>query len=114
MVYCIVFFPSLMIVSLWFAPMKRLLECKIFQFLGSISVGIYLFHYPVQCMLRIVDIYCKELKCDFSSPVMWGVYVVLTIIISYVYQNFCSKRCEKCIVRYIKWLVNKDSLRKCE
>lgn len=58
---------------------------RVFVYLGSISISVYLFHYPVQCMIRILDI-AWELNFNYSSVGVWFFYTVLTLIIAALNQ----------------------------
>lgn len=55
LLFIIIVGPMLIWVCLFVPFVKKLLSCKIMVWLGSISMGIYLWHFPIQCLLKICD-----------------------------------------------------------
>lgn len=71
--------------------LNKFLALKPFLFLGNISIGVYLFHFPIQCLFRIADYFLK-LNLDYSTVYVWLSYCLITLIISFLYDKFFSKR----------------------
>ena len=69
--------------------------------LGSISLEIYLFHFPVQIAIKIIDIYWK-LDLNYSCDIVWMVYVLVTIVISLLYHYFISKKVERIVFYFFR------------
>lgn len=74
----------LIIMCVLFVPwLKQILEKKPFTLLGSLSIHIYLFHFPVQCFIRILDEYCN-LNLNYASKIVWLLYIILVLLVSII------------------------------
>lgn len=69
---------------------NKILSMKAMVFLGKISLYIYLLHFPVQYFIKILDV-AFRLKINYSVPLFFIVYSVLTICISII-AYILSKR----------------------
>ena len=63
-----------------------------FVFLGHISIGIYLIHFPIQCVFRLITLYIAEI--DFSSELTWCCYVISVIGFAALYNYVIKNRFE--------------------
>lgn len=88
-VFILGIWPELILAALFIPWLNRLLQWKPLLFLGSLSLDIYLIHFPVQCGIRILDI-CCNLKLDYSSKKIWLLYVVLVIGVSLFYEKIVN------------------------
>ena len=87
----ILFIAPMIIVCTVFVPwLNRLLSLRFFTYLGSLSMGIYLFHFPVQCVIKTVDIYCG-LGLDYSGREVWLLYAASTLAVSILYKHLLAK-----------------------
>lgn len=90
--FFILFIAPMIIICTLFVPwINRFLSMHIFTYLGSLSMEIYLFHFPVQCAIKNIDIYCK-LGLNYSSQKIWVLYAVFTILVSIVYKQLFEKK----------------------
>ena len=71
--------------------LNKFLSLKPFLFLGNISISIYLFHFPIQCLFRIVDHYLN-LNLNYSTKYVWASYVFITLLIAFLYNKFFSEK----------------------
>ena len=83
--------PSLLIFVLNINWMKQLLSFFPFKQLGIISTEIYLFHFPIQLFIRVIDLYLL-LDIDYGSKVFYFIYILLVIIVSFIYHKFLNCR----------------------
>ena len=83
--------PAIILTLLFNELFNNVFRFKIFQFLGSISISIYLFHFPMQCLIKIIDKYF-HLHINYYSKFTWCIYVIITIFISIIYQFIINKK----------------------
>lgn len=69
---------------------NKICNKKTLLFFGKISLGIYLWHFPIQCTLKYLDD-TFSLNIQYSSTEAWLLYVALTIGIAYLYHGFSNK-----------------------
>ncbi len=88
----ILFVAPMIIVGALFTPwLNKLLSIKPLVYLGSLSMQIYLFHFPVQCMIFYLD-RSYNLGLNYSQKSVWLLYVVITLAVSILYkQLFATK-----------------------
>lgn len=75
--------PMIIWLAVDWKPLRWLLECKPLVFLGKCSVHIYLWHFPVQCMFKIVETY-NEWSINYSSKKIFLLYILLSLMVSVV------------------------------
>ncbi|MBQ8246321.1 MAG: acyltransferase [Lachnospiraceae bacterium] len=81
-----------LILSVLFVPwISKLLSLKPFVYLGKISLSIYLWHFPVQCVWKIVDVYWG-LEINYSSRLIWLSYVATVLLLSVLYEKFFAEK----------------------
>lgn len=56
---------------------------EFFEKIGDISFEVYLLHFPVQCIFRLVEC-ILGVQIDYFSIIVWGLYVLSTIIFACV------------------------------
>lgn len=82
--------PEVILAALFIPWLNRLLQWKPFLLLGSLSLDIYLIHFPIQCGIRILDISCN-LQLDYSSKIIWLLYALSVIVASLLYEKILNK-----------------------
>ena len=82
--------PVIILTSLFHKHLNIIFQNKIFVFLGSISLNIYLWHYPVQCAIKNLDL-LFSLSLDFSSILTWSIYVATTLSIA-TFDKYCASK----------------------
>lgn len=88
----ILFIAPMIIISTIFVPwLNRLMSWKICSYLGSLSMEIYLFHFPVQCAIKIFDLH-YNLGLNYSSRKVWILYVASTIFVSILYKHLLEEK----------------------
>lgn len=100
MTFILLVSPAIILLSLWVPVIKRVLSIKLLVILGKLSINIYLFHFPVQCMFKILEVYSGK-TIDYSSYVIWGAYVISTIAFSVVYEYVIKDTYEKGLSKVI-------------
>ena len=95
-------FGPMIILSTLFVPWQNVfMRNPVLRFLGTISWDVYLLHFPVQCVIKIIDVY-MDLGINYSSRVTWIVYVAATLVVSSIYHYLLSKRTEKFVLSFFK------------
>lgn len=93
-------FGPILILSTLFIPwMRSIFGSVLLKFFGTISLEIYLLHFPTQCCIKIVDIFFG-LELNYSSKYVWIAYVVITIGISTVYHFLLSQKIESFVLNF--------------
>ena len=92
--------PVIILTSLFNKLLNIFLQNKIFVFLGSISLNIYLWHYPVQLALKNLDL-LFSLNLNFSSISTWSIYVTTTLAIAIFDKYFASRYYNKMFSAFI-------------
>ena len=86
--------PACIWVSINIGWVRKILEVKPLVLLGKSSMSIYLWHFPVQCMIAVVNLRF-DLKIDFSSRLFYIIYILITLTValcSYLYlEKYVSK-----------------------
>ena len=94
------FGPALIMATLFNNIINRIFSCKFALMFGKISISVFLFHFPVQCFLKIIDNY-YSLQINYSLKYIWLIYVLLTIIISCIYTFFIDSKFSKMLFGFI-------------
>jgi peptidoglycan/LPS O-acetylase OafA/YrhL len=95
------FGPMIIMSTLFIPSQNAFMRNPVLRFLGVISWDIYLFHFPVQCFIKILDVY-MNLNINYSSRVTWVIYVTATIGVSSIYHYLLSKKTESFILNFFK------------
>ncbi len=87
--------PLLILSLLFFKPLNLVVGSKPFAWLGSISMDIYLLHFPVQCAIRVMDLHFNW-QLDYASISVWLVYGIAVLLVATINR--------KCISPLFRWL----------
>lgn len=88
--------------TVWFAPLtvlavlyvpwlRSFFEWRAFQYFGKISIDIYLWHFPIQCLIKIIDIYFN-LHINYSCKETWILYALCVLFVSAVYEKYAAPK----------------------
>ena len=91
--------PSLVLGVLFLPWLARLFAFKPLVFLGKISIAIYLFHFPVQCLIMLLN-QALSLNINFSSHAMWLIYVAAVIAVAALYNLLLQKPWERAFIGF--------------
>lgn len=92
--------PIIILTSLFQKQVNTILQQKVLVFLGSISLNIYLWHYPVQLAIKNLNS-ILSLNINFSSVIIWGTYVITTIFIATFDKYVASKYYRRMLSEFI-------------
>lgn len=101
MLFIMVIAPALVLSILFVKPLNIFLQTKPFLVLGSISMEIYLLHFPVQYLLKTIDTYCN-LKLNFASKKVWLLYVFCVFLVVFIYKKFVAKKVDSLFARILQ------------
>ena len=80
-----------MVLCALFVPwLNKALQWRPLVYLGSLSIYIYLFHFPVQCLIRVADVYF-DLHLIYSAKKVWLLYVIVVICVAAIYKKVSGK-----------------------
>ncbi len=100
MVFILCFGPMMILCALLLPELEKLLSCKPFRMLGGISMEIYLFHFPIQCLIRVFDVYTGA-NLNYSAHTVWLLYGMLVLTASFSYKLFLKDRYEHWFCRLL-------------
>ena len=95
------FAPALIMASLFNNIVSKVLSCRPLLMLGKIQISIYLFHFPIQCAIKLIDNFYK-LGINYSSKYIWIVYALITILVSCVYSFFIDSKLSEKLFKVMK------------
>ena len=93
--------PAVILAAVYLAPVRFVLNLKPFLLLGKISTGIYLMHFPVQCLWEVINQGCG-LKIDYSAIWIWALYAVSVILVAIGSTVFTKWAADRVIENYKK------------
>ncbi|ADG74927.1 acyltransferase 3 [Cellulomonas flavigena DSM 20109] len=79
LVYVLVIFPAVVLVSLNVAPVRWVLSLRPFVYLGVLSYSLYMLHFPVQLAI-VTTQSALGLEIDFAARRAWLVYTLLCLV----------------------------------
>lgn len=74
--------------------MARVLSSKLMLWLGNRSFSIYVWHFAVQIMIELINI-CTGRRIDYSKPIIWVSYIVITIVFTWTYDIYIKKHVDR-------------------
>jgi peptidoglycan/LPS O-acetylase OafA/YrhL len=89
-VYSLIYFPLLLLISLEVGILSKLLSFRLFVYLGEISYSIYLIVYPFQFIVRTVDEYF-HLSINYSNVYFFIAFTLSVIFISHIVHYYYEK-----------------------
>lgn len=92
--------PFLSLAVLFIPWLSRLFSLKIFVDLGKISLPIYLWHFPIQCLIKNIEVYCR-INIPYSSKFIWLIYVIMVLGTSILYKIFLEERLVVVIKKFL-------------
>lgn len=93
-------FAPLMITAILLIPwLRKIFELPPFLWLGEISIPVYLWHMPVVCVVKIIEVYCLP-QIDYSSYSVWVLYMLGVIGIAAIYHNIINEK----YMELLQWL----------
>lgn len=75
--------PAILWIVLSVKWIRMILEWKPFVWWGNCSLSVYLWHYPTQCLLAIINVLLKN-KFNYSSIIFFLIYILSVISISII------------------------------
>ncbi len=91
MIYTFALAPLIILAALYFKPLNRLLATSPVQYLGKLSLPVYLLHFFVQCVFDMTRRYF-ELDLNYSSRKVWLLYVASVLLVAALYYELIEKR----------------------
>lgn len=83
--------PCLLLCALFVPWVERICSLKPFIFLGSISLEIFMWHFPIQILWEIINT-SFNLNFDFSTRKIWLMYAMSVIIVSVCYKLYLKEK----------------------
>ena len=99
-IFTIFIFPLLIFGVIFSENMNKILSLSIFQYLGGISMEIYLLHFPIQVLFKDYEIYFHH-GFDFELHRTWFGYVIITIATASAYKYLINARLTSLLKRII-------------
>ncbi len=77
-----------LVLSILFVPwLSKIFAIRPLRYLGKLSYGIYLWHFPIQCVWKIFDVYFG-LEINFSARSIWLTYALSVLLVAMVYEKW--------------------------
>ena len=84
-----------LILSVLFVPIiNKIFAFKPLVYLGKLSLSIYLWHFPIQCIWKIIDVYL-ELEINYSNRGIWLSYAASVLVLSALYERFVASKVQE-------------------
>jgi len=98
---------SSLFVAVYFSNhLKRILSTRIFQFLGKVSLGVYLVHWPIFCSFSCTILLREEMTpINIVSVLLLS--TALVIVLSFMYSHYIESKSIK-LVNFITQYLLKD------
>ena len=93
--------PMLVLCTAFIPLMNKVMGNPVLKWLGAISMDIYLWHFPIQCAIRTIDIYLG-LYPDYTTKLVWLIYVIITIAVASLYHYLIAAKAESFIIGFLK------------
>lgn len=86
--------PALILCVLFVPWISKLFSLRPMVYLGRISLSIYLWHFPVQCVWKIIDV-CFGLEINYSRRIIWLLYAASVLLLSALYEKFLADKVQE-------------------
>ncbi len=86
--------PAVVICVLFIPWLNKFFSLAPFVYLGKISFGIYLWHFPVQCVWRIAEL-LLGVSVNYSSRVIWLLYALSVLVVATLYDELVQNGVNK-------------------
>ena len=93
--------PAMILSALFIPWLGKILSIRPLTYLGSLSIVIYLVHFPVQCAVKLVDEYAG-LGLNYSTKAVWLSYAAAVMISALLYRLFIAKAAEKAVSGFFR------------
>ena len=94
-------YPAFILSVLFIKPLNKLFSLKPLVYLGKISMSVYLLHFPIQLIIRVIDIYFN-LNIDYTNIFFYLIYITIVLFFAIIYSDFISEPFEKCFGLLLK------------
>ena len=85
-VFILAIAPLMIICAITLPWLGRILSLPPLKELGKLSVEVYLFHFPIQLMIKLADCF-GQLHLNYSSKKVWLLYVTFTLVTAYSWKK---------------------------
>lgn len=83
------------VLSVLFIPwLNALFALPLLRCLGKISFSIYLWHFPVQCMWKLIEVY-GGMEINYSRRIIWILYALSVLIVALIYEFLVARKINK-------------------
>ena len=80
------------VLSILFVPvLSKLFSSLVFTYLGKHSLSIYLWHFPIQCLWKVVEALC-EIEFNYSESIIWGLYIISVLVPVCIYDKLVGEK----------------------
>lgn len=86
--------PALILCVLFVPWISKLFSFRPMVYLGRMSLSIYLWHFPVQCVWKIIDV-CFGLEINYSRRVIWLLYAASVLLLSALYEKLLAAKVQE-------------------
>ena len=91
MIYTFIFAPLMILAALYLKPLNKALATRPVQYLGELSLPVYLLHFFVQVMIDMANRHF-EWEFNYSSRKVWLLYVICVLAVAAIYNEIVHKR----------------------
>lgn len=100
----------LLILSLYWQPVNRIMKNRVFQYLGKYSMAIYMIHYPILISASSWIYYslASHYEYNFAVFITFGLTIIIILLTAPIFQRiigFLNKGLEKVYARGASRLV---------
>lgn len=92
---CVLFIPEM-------KHINKILQGKVFVYLGKISFGIYVFHWPIICSVGAMFILLLWNKC--GDVVAFSIAILISVVVTLVLAILYNVTVEKWSARAVNWV----------
>ena len=83
MLFLLFIAPLVLWLSIQCSIVRKILEIRPLVFLGKCSLHIYMWHFPIQYIIKIIDI-STNMHINYSTHRMWLIYVFITLVVAII------------------------------